>query len=84
MIVSDDMQMGAITENYTLEEGIRQAVKAGIDILLFANNSSYHPRIAYEAVDILRDLVGRGVISRARIRQSYLRISHLKKKLNNK
>ena len=84
VIVSDDMQMGAITENYTLEEGIEQAIKSGIDILLFANNSSYHPRIAYEAVDILRDLVGRGVISRARIRQSYLRISHLKKKLNNK
>lgn len=83
VIVSDDMQMGAIVQNYTLEKGIERAVEVGIDILLFANNSSYDPEIASKAFNILRDLVDRGVISQERIQKSYLRISKLKLKLRD-
>ena len=83
VVVSDDMKMGAIAQNYSLEESIELAVKAGVDILLFGNNSnSYDPQIAQKAVDILRDLVESGTLSRNRIEQSYQRISNLKKKLN--
>lgn len=84
VIVSDDMQMGAIVQNYTLEKGIERAVEAGIDILLFANNSSYDPEIASKAFNILRDLVDRGVISQDRIQESYLRIIKLKGSLWNR
>jgi beta-N-acetylhexosaminidase len=83
VIVSDDMQMGAIAQNYTLEKGIEQAVKAGIDILVFANNSSYDPGIASKAFNILRGLVDQGVVSRGRIEESNRRISKLKYKLTN-
>lgn len=83
VIISDDMQMGAIVQNYTLEKGIERAVEVGIDILLFANNSSYDPEIASKAFNILRDLVDRGVISQERIQKSYLRISKLKLKLRD-
>ena len=83
VIVSDDMQMGAIVQNYTLEKGIERAVEVGIDILLFANNSNYDPEIASKAFNILRDLVDRGVISQERIQKSYLRISKLKLKLRD-
>jgi beta-N-acetylhexosaminidase len=81
VIISDDMQMGAIVENYTLEKGIQRAVEAGIDILLFANNSSYDPEIASRAFNILRDLVNRGALSPDRIQESYLRILKLKENL---
>jgi len=83
VVVSDDMKMGAIAQNYSLEESIELAVKAGVDILLFGNNSSsYDPQIAQKAVNILRDLVESGTLSRDRIEQSYQRISDLKQKLN--
>lgn len=82
VVVSDDMTMGAIVQNYSLEESIELAVKAGVDILLFGNNSSYDPQIAQKAFTILRDLVESGVLSRDRIQQSYERISDLKNKLN--
>ena len=83
VVVSDDMKMGAIAQNYSLEESIELAVKAGVDILLFGNNSSsYDPQIAQKAVHILRDLVESGTLSRDRIEQSYVRISDLKEKLN--
>ena len=83
VVVSDDMKMGAIAQNYSLEESIELAVKAGVDILLFGNNSgSYDPQIAQKAVNILRDLVESGTLSRDRIEQSYQRILDLKEKLN--
>ncbi|MCH6569364.1 MAG: glycoside hydrolase family 3 [Acidobacteria bacterium] len=83
VVVSDDMKMGAIAQNYSLEESIELAVKAGVDILLFGNNSSsYDPQIAQKAVNILRDLVESGTLSRDRIQQSYQRIEDLKNKLN--
>jgi len=83
VVVSDDMKMGAIAQNYSLEQSIELAVKAGVDILLFGNNSSsYDPQIAQKAVNILRDLVESGTLSRDRIEQSYQRISDLKEKLN--
>ena len=83
VVVSDDMKMGAIAQNYSLEESIELAVKAGVDILLFGNNSSsYDPQIAQKSFTILRKLVESGTLSRDRIQQSYERISYLKKKLN--
>src|SRR5690606_24668153 len=40
VVFSDDMQMHAITKHYGLEEAIRMAINAGIDILTFSNNIS--------------------------------------------
>ena len=81
VVVSDDMTMGAIVQNYSLAESIELAVKAGVDILLFGNNSSYDPQIAHKAFNILRELVEGGTLSRDRIQQSYQRILELKEKL---
>ena len=82
VVVSDDMQMGAIVQNYSLEKGIEQAVKAGVDILLFGNNSSFDSQVAHKASNILRQLVESKAISRDRIQQSYLRILDLKERLS--
>ncbi len=35
--ISDDMNMGAITDHYGLEEAIIRSIDAGVDILVFAN-----------------------------------------------
>ena len=37
VIISDDMQMGAIVEAYGLTEAVVEAVKAGVDMILLAN-----------------------------------------------
>ena len=41
VVVSDDMQMGAIRSFYGLETAIKKAILAGCDILIFANNSIF-------------------------------------------
>jgi len=83
VVVSDDMMMRAITEHYGLETAIKQAVNAGVDILIFANNTyAYDPDIARVAFTTLKNLVMSGDIPRARIDESYDRIRALKKHLH--
>lgn len=74
VVFSDDLQMGAINEHYGLEEAVRLALEAGVDILLFGNNLDYDPEIVPRLVNIIRDLVATGVISERRIDESYRRI----------
>ncbi len=81
VLVSDDMQMGAITEFYGLEQAIELSIKAGIDLLIFANNSVYEPDITERAIEIIHDLVISGEIPEERIRESYERITRLKGKV---
>ncbi len=81
VVVSDDMQMKAISAHYGLETAIQQAVNAGVDILVFGNNSLFDPEIAQKAISIIRQSVKDGKISQKRIEESYQRIMKLKKRL---
>ena len=79
VVVSDDLQMRAITDNYGLETAIVLAVHAGVDILLFGNNAGvYDEAIAEKAAAILRRAVDSGRITRERIVESFNRIMNLK------
>jgi beta-N-acetylhexosaminidase len=81
VIISDDMQMKAITDHYGLEEAIFNSINAGVDILIFSNNSAFQANITSESVRIIKKLITEGRISRERIRASYNRITQLKAKL---
>jgi len=81
VVVSDDMQMGAITDHYGFEAAIQKSIEAGIDIIAIANNSVYEEDIAARAVALIKRLVQDGRISEARINESYQRIRRLKGKL---
>ncbi len=81
VIVSDDMQMKAIEENYGFEESVIKAINAGCDILIISNNGqSYSDEIIYQVRDIVFEAVKKGKISKERIEQSLERINQLKKK----
>lgn len=82
VVFSDDMQMHAITKHYGLEESIKLAVNAGVDIMCFSNNISGSDNRTVDAVRaIIRKFVEDGTIKRERIDESYKRIMTLKKKL---
>lgn len=80
VVVSDDLQMGAIAEHYGLETALRQALLAGVDLLVFANNTprGYQPDIAPRAVGIIASLVEDGTISEVRIEESVARLDALR------
>jgi beta-N-acetylhexosaminidase len=78
VIVSDDMQMRAITDHYGLDEAILRAVEAGVDIVVFGNNLDYDPEITAKAVEILVRGVQSGRLSAERITASWERIKTAK------
>ena len=81
VLFSDDMQMEAIRSFYGLEFAIENALNAGVDMLVFGNNSVYQPNIVPDAVDIIVDLVESGAVSEARINEAYNRVTTAKQNL---
>ncbi|SNS47351.1 beta-N-acetylhexosaminidase [Ekhidna lutea] len=79
VVISDDMQMGAINNEYGLREAIKLSILAGVDMLMFANNVKDYNMISASTVHaIIKDLLFEGIITRDRIAQSYNRIMKLK------
>ncbi len=81
IIVSDDMQMNAITDFYGLEEALELGINAGLDLLVFANNSVYEEDITERAVSKIAAMVEDGRVSRSRIEESYERVMKFKENL---
>lgn len=83
IVISDDLMMGAIRNEYGLKTTIKNALKAGVDILTFGNNSIYDPEIVPKAHSIIKELVEEGTISEHRITSSYKRIMKLKSEIGS-
>lgn len=82
VIFSDDMQMGAIVDNYGFEDATVHAINAGCDILVFSNNgNNYDETVPYRARDIIFKAITDGRISEETVNQSYQRIMKLKEKI---
>lgn len=81
VVVTDDMQMRAVSAHYGLKEAIFLAVDAGADILLLGNNLSYDETLPEKALTALLELVAEGRISPERLRQSWERIQAVKTRL---
>lgn len=79
VVVSDDMQMKAVTEAYGLEEAVALAVNAGVDVLLFGNNLVYDPQVASTARDMLTRMVADGRVPRSRVEEASRRVRALLK-----
>lgn len=81
LLFSDDMQMEAIRSFYGLEFAIEKALNAGVDILVFGNNSVYQPDIVPQAVNIILKLIEDGSVTEQTINESYERVIKTKKRL---
>lgn len=81
VVITDDMNMGAIADEYGPREAVRLAIEAGADILLYGNNISYDPDVVRKTHAMIRSMVDDGTIPEARIRTSFGRIMRLKEKL---
>ena len=80
-VVSDDMEMGAVRGEYSLEERVIKAVNAGTDLIVFSNEKSHDPELGVKVHTVMSEAVKDGRISRVRIEQAYGRIMLLKRRL---
>lgn len=84
VIITDDMQMKAISDNYSLDRALALAINAGADMLIFGNNLSVSPQDPEQVIDIIANKVLSGEISRERIDNAYQHIVALKQTLKNR
>ena len=81
VVISDDMQMGAIVEAYGLAEAVVEAVKAGVDMILLANQiGEYNIDHVYDVKNAIVQAVADGVVGEDRICESFDRIQRLKQR----
>lgn len=76
VIISDDLQMQAISHHYSLEESLRLTINAGADMMIFGNQLGEHS--APQVIDCIERLVQTGAIASSRIEDAFQRIAALK------
>ena len=82
VIISDDMQMKAISDHFELKEALRLGLEAGVDIFCFGNNLFKEQIRIGNVVQLIKELIDEGKISEGRIDESVNRILNLKSSFN--
>lgn len=81
VVVTDDLQMKAVSDHYGLVDAVRLAINAGADILVFGNQLVSTPEDPQQIVDLIYQDVMTGHIPEGRIDEAYQRIMKLKNNL---
>lgn len=81
VVLSDDMQMRAITSHYGLEEAVCRAINAGIDLLIFGNNLDYDPDITNKAIRAIIKGLRHGTITEETLTAALERVEKFKRSL---
>ena len=78
VIISDDLNMGAIARNYDIKEAVIKYFKAGGDIALICHSEEEE----YEIFNMIKDEIKNGKIKEEEIDEKVYRIINLKRKYN--
>jgi beta-N-acetylhexosaminidase len=82
VVITDDLQMGAISKKYGLRKTLELAINAGDDILLIGNQLDPRKvKSTKKLVNTIRSLVKTGEVKVESIDKAYARIQKLKEKL---
>ncbi len=82
VVITDDLQMGAINKKYGLRNTLKLAINAGDDILLFGNQLSVKSMVKTSTlVNTIKQLIKSGEVKLSDIEASNERVEKLKAKL---
>ena len=84
VVISDDLQMGAITEQWGFSEAVRRAVLAGVDLLVIGNNLAHQKDALSAGIKCIEKMLDRGEMDADYIKASLERISRLQQKTAGK
>jgi beta-N-acetylhexosaminidase len=73
VVISDDLEMKAIAEHYSLEEAVVRGANAGVDLFLVC----HHAEVQHRAIDLLAAAVERGDVPLARVQEAGRRVDAL-------
>jgi beta-N-acetylhexosaminidase len=78
LVISDDLDMGAVREVASLREAVIGALGAGIDLLILSNSLEPDPDLAAVAVGWIAAAVASGELSAARVAEAAGRVRRMK------
>ena len=81
VIVSDDMEMGALSGRYSFDDRIVRAVAAGTELLVFANRLAPRDDLGARIHAVILGGMRAGAIPQERVEQAYRRIVLMKRTL---
>lgn len=81
VVITDDLEMGAIRDHFSLKETVLNAVRAGVDVLLFSNTAYQRATLGDEVRAILVAEAEADPAFKARIEASFKRIVALKSRI---
>ncbi len=73
-VVTDDLQAAAIDKAFGFADAVVLALGAGNDLLLFANQQSYDPKVIGRAIDAVATAVQNKHLSEARVDEAHERV----------
>lgn len=80
VIISDDLQMQAISDHYSMEDSLCMTINAGADMIILANQLG--KITAPEVIDEIEHLIFKQKIDAERIEDAYRRIIRLKQQIS--
>ncbi len=78
VVISDDLEMAAVSKKHPLEDSVVRAIEAGVDIVLLGNQVKPSPDLPDRVAAIIRQAVADGKLKRERLKASFERIIALK------
>ena len=84
VVVTDDLYMQAIIDQYSIPTALELAINAGADLICVGNNinTGYEPERPFILVDMIVNSVKQGRIPWQRLQESHERVMRLANKLN--
>ena len=77
-VMTDDLDMAAIRENYSQRESVLRSIEAGNDIIMLSNSAAPDPDLPQRVVSWVTEAIAEGRLTEARIDQSVARIAALR------
>lgn len=79
LVISDDLQMKAITDQYGLEEAACLALAAGVDLLIIGNNLDDDPGVLARIIPAILRAIKSGRLAEQRINEAWERVQRVKR-----
>ena len=81
VVITDDMQMRAIADHYSLEKAIPMAIAAGADMFIIGNQLGNQVEEPQALIDMMESQVHSGLIAEAAVDKAFERIQAFKQRL---
>ena len=79
VVMTDDLDMAAIRENYEQREAVLRSIEAGNDIIMLSNSARPDPELPQRIVGWVEEAIEQGRFDEARIDRSVARIAAMRK-----